>query len=244
MRARHFKALAMALALVISTGALASQAEELLKAVRANDTATIDRLLQANPESATAPLPDGTTALTQAAYLERPALVERLRKAAPTLSFFEACIVGDVAQVRKALALGQNVDQLSPDGFSPLGLAVFFRQPEVAKVLIDAGANVRARSNNTLRVAPIHSAIARGDLAMLQTLLLSGADPDQTQQRLLRPIHEAAAAGSMPIVAMLLMFGADVAAPSEDGRTPADFAAGSGHAELAKRLTALAARSR
>ena len=70
MRARHFKALAMALALVISTGALASQAEELLKAVRANDTATIDRLLQVNPASATAPLPDGTTALTQAAYLE------------------------------------------------------------------------------------------------------------------------------------------------------------------------------
>ena len=99
---------------------------------------------------------------------------------------------------------------------------------------------VRARSSNALRVAPIHSAMARGDLAMLQTLLLRGADPDQTQQRLMRPIHEAAAAGAMPIVAMLLMFGADASARSEDGRSAADFATANGHVDLARRLEAVA----
>ncbi len=166
-------------------------------------------------------------------------MVARLLAAKTSLTFFGACIVGDVAAVRRALARGQDVDQLSPDGFTPLGLAIFFRRTEVARLLIDAGADVRLRSRNALQVAPIHSAVARGDVAMLQTSLLRGADPNQTQQRLMRPIHEAAAAGAMPIVAMLLMFGVDPAARSEDGRSAADFAAASGHAELARRLESL-----
>lgn len=242
MRVSHARRLVAALCLSAVQAATASSAEELLRAIRADDMGALARVLSNDPGSADLTLADGTTPLTQAAYLERTTMVARLQAARTSLTFFEACIVGDLTAVRRALARGQDVNQLSPDGFSPLGLAVFFRRSEVARLLIDAGADVRLRSRNALQVAPIHSAVARGDLAMLQTLLLRGADPDQTQQRLMRPIHEAAAAGATPIVAMLLMFGADPAVRSEDGRSAADFAAASGHVELARRLESLASR--
>lgn len=233
-----------ALGLWLVQSATAGPAEDLLLAIRDNDAQVFARVLSVHPDSADRVLADGTTPLMQAAYRERGAMVAQLLAARTAPNFFEACIVGDTAAVRRALARGQDVNQRSPDGFTPLGLAVFFRHTEVARVLIDAGADLGLRSSNALRVAPIHSAVARGDPAMLQTLLLRGADPDQPQQRLLRPLHEAAASGSLPMVAMLLMFGADPAARAEDGRSPADFAAASGHAELSRRLAALATRSR
>lgn len=233
-------ALAAILLLWSSPAARADAASDLFAAIRANDEQAVETLLAREPSVVNAAGPNGVTPLMQAAYLERPLIVERLRRAKRELNFYEACIVGDMPSLRAQLARGQNVNAFSPDGFPPLGLAVFFRQPEAARLLIESGADVNARAQNTFAVAPIHAAVARGDIATLQLLLLRGADPNFPQQRLLRPLHEAAASGSVPIVAMLLMFGADPNAISEDGRTAADFARASGHADLAKQLERLA----
>ena len=71
----------------------------------------------------------------------------------------------DVAGVKRFLARGTDVDLRSPDGFTPLGLSVFFRQPDVARLLVEAGADVDAKASNTLQVAPIHAAVARSDFS-------------------------------------------------------------------------------
>jgi uncharacterized protein len=241
-RAMCLCAAALAAILVVwsSSPAHADPASDLFAAIRANDAQAVDSILTREPSAVNAAGPNDVTPLIQAAYLERPLIVERLRRAKRELNFYEACIVGDMPTLQVQLARGQNVNALSPDGFPPLGLAVFFRQLEAARLLIESGADVNARAQNTFAVAPIHAAVARSDIATLQLLLLRGADPNLPQQRLLRPLHEAAAAGSVPIVAMLLSFGADPMVISEDGRSAADFARASGNADLAKQLEKVA----
>lgn len=216
----------------------------IMAAIRKDDLAALKQLVEARPSLVDGEDANGVTPLMQAAYLERGTMIEYLRdkRAAPNL--FEACIIGDVDRLKRFLAEGIDVNQRSPDGFPLLGLAVFFRQRDTAKLLIDAGADVNARSRNTFNVAPVHGAVARGDIDTLELLLSKGADPNLVQQRWLRPIHEAAASGSLRIVALLLMFGADPAAVTEDGRAPADFAKASGHTALAELLRSKAGKVR
>jgi uncharacterized protein len=213
-------------------------------AIRAGQLPRLQQIISAQPEVLTERNAQGATALMFAAYLERAELVGALRAAKKELDFFEACIAGDLPLLRAHLARGQEVNLRSPDGFTPLGLAIFFGRPDAARLLLDAGADVNTASSNALRVAPVHAAVARSDLATLSTLLLRGADPNRPQQQLLRPLHEAAAANNLPAVAMLLMFGADITARSEEGKSAADLARLRGHRDLAQRLEFVAGGSR
>jgi uncharacterized protein len=63
--------------------------------------------------------------------------------------------------------------------------------------LIDAGADLNAKANNALQVAPIHAAIARSDIATLGLLLERGADPNLTQQKLVRPLTRRCRVGEL-----------------------------------------------
>jgi ankyrin repeat protein len=212
------------------------------EAIRKNDIAGLRALVETDRAKAQQRSEQGISPLIFAAYNERPQMVDYLKGKLTSLDFHEACVVGDIPTVKRFLARGVDVELRSPDGFTPLGLSVFFHQPAVAKLLVEAGADVNAKASNTLQVAPIHAAVARSDFSTLQLLLEAGADPDLTQQRLLRPIHEASAAGSLPAVAMLLMFGADPAARNEEGKTAGDFAREAGHLRIASHLDAVAAR--
>ena len=216
--------------------------KQLFDAIRQNDAVTVDNLITASPALLTQRDDNGTSALTFAAYVENKALVDRLRKARGTPDFFEAVIIGDLPVIRDSLAAGQDVEKRAPDGFTALGLAVFFRQPEAARLLMDAGADVNAQATNTSRVGPIHAAAARQDIATLELLLYHGANPNAPQQQQVRPIHVTAQSGNTPMTALLLMFGADAALASEDGKRAADYATTTNHLELARRLDALASK--
>ncbi len=220
--------------------AMDKPASNVFEAIQRDDQKALATLLASPPELLrdilSARNASGATALLYAAYLEREAMLQTLRKAKPKLDFFEACVVGDLPTLRSALARGQDINAFAPDGFNALGLAVFFRQPEAASLLINAGADLNARSKNVSRVGPIHAAVARADLATLGLLLERGANPNLPQQKLVRPIHDAAASGNLAVTAMLLMFGADTTVKTEEGQTPADLARAKGHAELALRL--------
>lgn len=218
----------------------ASETPAAFDAIKANDFARLKSLVSTKPDLVVGRSDNGISPLMYAAYMERPEMVQFLREQSPALDFYEACVAGDIDAVKRYLALGQDVNRRSPDGFTPLGLSVFFRQPNIAKLLVDAGADVDAKASNTLQVAAIHAAIARSDLVSLQLLLSKDADPNLTQQRLMRPLHEASAAGNLPAIAMLVMFGADPKARNEEGKTPADFAREKGFLEIADRLEAIA----
>lgn len=218
--------------------------KQLFDAIGRNDVVSVDKLVAANPGLLSQRDEAGTSPLSFAAYVENQALTQHLLAARGVPDFYEAAITGDLPVIRAALAAGQDIEERAPDGFTALGLAVFFRQPEAARVLIDAGADVNARATNAFQVGPVHAAVAREDLATLELLLQRGADPNATQQKLLRPIHGAAMSGNTPLVALLLMFGADPSLASEDGQRAADCARSKGHTDLARRLDTLSGTAR
>src|SRR5438552_2158745 len=121
------------------SAASATDADALFTAVRAGDAASAQRLLEAEPRLASATDAQGLSALMVALYYNQTAiadlLLERLR--VESLTIHEAAATGNVARLEELLAEHPaDVNAWSPDGFQPLGLAVFFGRPDAATLLL------------------------------------------------------------------------------------------------------------
>ena len=113
-------------------------------------------------------------------------------------------------------------------------LHVFFRHPDVARHLIEQGADVDAAADNAMRVAPAHAAAGVRDHETMRLILERGANPNARQQMDYTPLHGAAARGDVDMAKLLLAHGADRTAKGSDGMTPADVARKYGHPEFAE----------
>jgi uncharacterized protein len=161
--------------------------------------------------------------LMQALYEGRTDEAQALAAARSDLDVFEAAAIGDVDRLR-ALLDGDSalVNAWSEDGFTPLHFAAFFGHPEAAKLLVDRGAELEARSTNeqiALDAAPLHSASAAGQLEVCRVLLDAGADVNAVQHGGYTALLDAAVNGDEELVEFLLERGADRAARLDDGRT-------------------------
>ena len=122
----------------------------------------------------------------------------------------------------------------SEDGFPALGLAVFFRHPDLARELIERGADVNAAGRNPQRVAPVHSAATVQDHATMRLLLQRGADPNARQQLGFTPFHSAASRGDIEMAKLLVEHGADPRARTDDGKDAISIAQKYGKPEFAE----------
>jgi ankyrin repeat protein len=193
------------------------------------DPVALRALLVQSPEAATARNEAGASLLMMAAYGGDAASVDVLRDAVGDIDPWEAVILGDARRVTAALEQGWNSDTRSPDGFPPLALAVFFRQPAMVDVLLPLTTDVNARAENPQRVAALHAAVAVGDASCVERLLRAGADPNLPQSRDVTALHAASAHGNAVIAGLLVLFGADASAVDESGMRAADFAMQRGH---------------
>jgi uncharacterized protein len=207
----------------------------LVESILAGDRAAAVAALGAHPDSAAAVDDAGVSALLLARYRGLDEVVDAIRELRP-LDLPEAAAVGDVRRVGELLAAGSPPDEPSPDGFSPVQLALFFDQPAAAAVLIRAGADVDAAATHPMGIAAVHAAAASPTGAGLALAVAAGADLDATQSGGFTPLHEAAHRGDEAMADLLLGAGADPARRTDDGRTPADVARADGHGELADRL--------
>jgi ankyrin repeat protein len=151
--------------------------------------------------------------LLQAVYRGDQAAVDGLLAAEPELDVFEAAALGRVDRLRALLDEDAALANVwAEDGFQPLGLASFFGHADAARLLVERGADVNSASQNEMKVAPLHSAVAEKDsetrYEIAKLLLEHGADPNARQQDEFTPLMAADQQGDGRLRALLVEHGA------------------------------------
>ncbi len=129
--------------------------------------------------------------------LQRPKILKMLvaadtteAGAAPAVSIFQAAITGNTAAIEQHIASGTDLSQREDFGGStPLILAAIFGQPEVARALIAAGADMELQ--NKSGVSALHQACFYCRPRVVKLLLDSGARPNEASRQGTTPLDVA-----------------------------------------------------
>ncbi|MGN6640355.1 MAG: ankyrin repeat domain-containing protein [Mucilaginibacter sp.] len=212
--------------------------EQLEEYIAAGELEGITKLLQENPALAKTKTSQQVTPLMLSCYYKKPEVTALLLKYVDDINLFEASAAGKFDVVAHKLYNNpDSVNDYADDGFTPLGLACYFGQFEIARYLVLKGADVNQPSNNGFRVFPIHSATAGNYTDIARVLIENGANVNVRQQAGATPLHSAAQNGNLELLILLLEHGAETDVRMEGGKLPADMAREKGFAEIADILS-------
>jgi ankyrin repeat protein len=153
------------------------------------------------------------------------ARIKNLVAADPSLAIFAAAIQGDSEQLTELLDSNRSlVGLLSADGWTPLHLAAFFGKTEAARLLLNKGAIVNARSTNPMQNMPLHAAASGRHVEVARLLIEHGAPVNAVQHGGWSPLHAAAQNGDIELAKALIAAGADVSLRAENNQLPLDLA--------------------
>jgi len=122
----------------------------------------------------------------------------------------------------------------SPDGWTALHLN--FNHLEVAKLLIESGADLNLNSRNKLNATPLQGAAANNWIDLARLYLSRGANVNCRSEEGGSPLHEAAGNGFLEFAKLLVENGANVNQKDDNGKTPLTIALEYKQDELAKFL--------
>ena len=144
-------------------------AVELFTAIGSGDAAAVERLIAKDRGLLEARDENGLSPVLAALYRGRGEIAAAILRQGPKLSVFEAAAAGVLGRVRDLVAAeGSLANATSPDGFSPLGLAAFFKRRKIVRYLLDAGADPSVKTNDGK--TPGDVAIERGHPAVADLL--------------------------------------------------------------------------
>lgn len=154
----------------------------------------------------------------------------------------------DAHEVRRLLSKDPSLvhaRQSTREDRTPLHAACCASHPaysEVARILIEAGADLEARNSDGetplfLLVKSVEAGVASQSEGVLRALLAAGAKVNVTgPHHDWTPLHEAARRGNLRFVEILLEFGANPALKSNRNSTPRDAALAGDHEDVARVL--------
>jgi ankyrin repeat protein len=153
---------------------------------------------------------DGLLPATRALYHGERERAGELLPPDDELRADEAALFGRVERLRALLDEDPaRVNEFSPDGFSPLHLAVFGGHEAAVRLLIERGADLEAVSTGTIaQVRPLGTAANFGRVALGRLLLEAGADPNGENPRGATALDTAKANDDDAFAALLREFGA------------------------------------
>lgn len=170
----------------VTAGPVSNTANDLIKAVQADDLPAVDSMLKKGAD-ANSKEANGTTALHWAAYRHNSAMVKRLLAAGakPNVTnefgsnpMLEAAITGDAATIDALLKGGADPDSPNADGQTALMEVARTGNIEAAKALLKAGAHVNAVETFGGQTALMWAA-AQSQPDMIRYLLEFGAKIDE-----------------------------------------------------------------
>jgi len=186
------------------------RAGEFIAAIQAGGLAQVQALIAAANDIAYTPLPDGMSPISHAYYRGNREIVAALLAANPYPSFFESATVGNLERVKGYLQrFPANINGYSRDGYTALQLAAFFRHEEIVRTLLAHGGDPHAVSHNTMRIQPLHAAVAARNTGIVAALIAAGADVNARQQDDYTPLMAAEKNGDSEIVRLLKEAGAE-----------------------------------
>ena len=130
---------------------------------------------------------------------------------------------GDLAEIRRLLSLGIDVNVLDAHGNSPLKYASAEPRPAALRLLIASGASATLADDRGF--TPLHCVAGHGfyaeSIEMAEILLEAGADVNARSAQLgFVPLHEAR---TTRMVSWLLVHGADPLMRNDAGQTPEEY---------------------
>jgi ankyrin repeat protein len=178
-----------------------------------------------------------------------------------SLSFFDAIKQGNRYEVERQLIIDPALIHVREDGLSPIMIAAYHGQPDIASFLADKTvaltifeASATGKINNILRLLardpqlvnayaedgfqPLGLACYFGHFEAAEYLVKAGAPINSPSRNELRaaPLQSAAAAGHVNIVEMLLKHRADPNIQAQGGYTPLHAAAQNGDLKTVRAL--------
>lgn len=215
----------------------ASDEASLFEAIEVGDLARVKALITQNRELVDATDNHGVTVLMTAMYHGNREIVDLLRSQGARVDIFSGSALGDLAAVKALLDADHSLlDRLSPDGWTALHLAAFFCRSDVVAYLIEQGADIHARSNNSMNNTPLHAVMPGGQRALVELLLARGADVNSRQEGGWVALHEAALRGDADLVSLLLDYHADPTLKTDHGKTARAIAEEKGHTAVVELL--------
>src|SRR5919197_667795 len=150
-------------------------------AVKAGRRESVREMLAREPALARVRDENGVSALLLALYHREPEIASLVATRAGALDVREAAALGDADRVRALAGADRSLaDAPGGDGFTPLGLAAFFKRVDAVRALLAAGADPSLASRNGSRFTPLHSAVSTDagplDMAIVRAIVEAGAD--------------------------------------------------------------------
>ena len=132
-----------------------------------------------------------------------------LSAAASDTRLADAAMRGDKEAVRSLLKQKADVNAAHGDGATALHWAAYNDDLEMVKMLLAAGANVKATTREGA-ITPLFMACTNGDAAMIEALLKAGADAKSVKANGTTALMTASASGSADAAKVLIENGAEV----------------------------------
>ncbi|MGI8959925.1 MAG: ankyrin repeat domain-containing protein [Bryobacteraceae bacterium] len=211
--------------------------------IRTGDLAAVRASLTQNPSLLDAVNGSGQNAFLLAKYYRQPEIAEYLLTLGPNLDLFSSCAAGWLRAVTDEIDRdGSLLEAHSGDGWTALHLAAFFGHPDIANALLDRGADVNARSTNSMKNTPLRAAVAGSKVELMRLMLKRGADANAVQEGGWTALHAAVQSGNREMVELLLAHEAHVNTRAENNQAALDLALTKGHQEIAGLLEELGAK--